>query len=204
MKTPLSCSLMLATLLTVGCASTSQITTHYPEGGYTGEISGQKILLAGRTPEGSIREEWEDTCAPILEHAGFRVTRSHRVMPQWYEPGNEALKRWAATHDASMIMVAELTGLLLAPFQQAREYRLNPDAGMAYDPVREEVGVITPIRDYREIRDDPALDQSIEVTLFAGNGDALWRGEVDTREANEVKAIARSQCQALVKMLGGR
>ncbi|MCH8543179.1 MAG: hypothetical protein LAT61_06395 [Alcanivorax sp.] len=204
MKMSLSCSLLLAMLLTVGCASTSQVITHYPESGYVGEIAGQHILLAGRTPEGSVRTEWENACAQVLQNAGLQVTRSHQAMPQWYEPGNEALKRWAANNDADAILVAELTGLLLAPFQQAREYRLNPDAGMAYDPVREEVGIITPIRDFREMRDNPELDQSIEVTLFTGSGDALWRGEVDTREANNIKAIARSQCKALVKLLGAR
>lgn len=203
MKTLLPSSLLLATLLSVGCASTSQVITHYPEGGYVGEIAGQHLLLAGRTPEADIRAEWENACASVLEQAGLQVTRSHQVMPQWYEPGNEAVKRWAADRDVAVILVAELTGLLLAPFQQAREYRLNPDAGMAYDPVREEVGIITPIREFREIRDNPDLDQSIEATLFTGSGEALWRGELDTREANSIRAIARSQCRAMVKALSG-
>ncbi|WP_162925779.1 hypothetical protein [Isoalcanivorax indicus] len=184
--------MMLAMLS--GCASTSSVEVHYT----SDTQHGTHLLLAARTPEERYRAEWESACAPILARAGYQVTQSHRVMPGWYEPGNTALKQRAQDLQLQNILVAELTALLVAQFPEMHETRLNPEAGSGIAGVHEQ---ITPIRDYRAMRDVPPSDQNVEATLLTTDGHPLWRGDITTREANSIKAIARSQCRALVKAL---
>ena len=60
---------------------------------------------------------------------------------------------------------------------------------------------MVPAREYRETRDAPLANQNIEVDLLNNEGRVLWRADVVTREANNIPAIARSQCEALAKHL---
>ena len=189
------CALLVALLL-AACANTSDVNVRYAGA----EPPGKRLLLAARTPEEQTRSQWETACAPLLEKAGYSVTRSAQVLPEWYEPGNSALEARAAALDLDVILVAELTGLLLTPFRAVRETRLNPDAGV-HNPVHEDIGSLTNLREYREVRDTPPANQNIEVTLLTRDGQPLWRGDIETREANSVRAIAHSQCQALIRAL---
>lgn len=184
----------LITLALGGCASTSNVEVRYA----SDAEHGPRLLLAARTPEERYRAEWEEACAPILARAGYEVTQSHRVMPGWYEPGSKALERRAQELQLQSILVVELTALLVAQFPEMHETRLNPEAGSGIAGVHEQ---ITPIRDYRAMRDVPPSDQNVEATLLTADGHPLWRGDINTREANSIKAIARSQCRALIKAL---
>lgn len=181
-------------VLVAGCASTSNVAVHYDKRAE----HGTQWLLAARTPEERYRTEWERACAPILSRAGYQVTQSHKAMPGWFEPGNTALKQRADELGLDGVLIVELTALLIARFPEMHETRLNPEAGSGLIGYHEQV---VPIREFRAARDIPPSDQNVEVMLITVDGQPLWRGDILTREANSISAIARSQCRALIKAL---
>jgi hypothetical protein len=181
-----------------GCASTSDIATRY------GAISleGDTLLLATRSPDPQVRKRWENACEPAFRKQGYDVTQSFTVLPAWFATGTDELERWASANGIRNILVAELTGLLPAP------PHYNPPEVLSGNNMHHDVQIMVPAREYRETRDAAEADQNIEVNLLNNEGRILWRADVVTREANNIAAIARSQCEALAKSLrqnnGGR
>jgi len=177
--------------LLTGCASTSDIATRY------GAISldGDTLLLATRSPDPQVRERWENACEPAFRRQGYDVTQSFTVLPAWFATGTDELERWASANGIRNILVAELTGLLPAPANY------NPPDVLSGNNLHHEVQIMVPAREFRETRDAPQVDQNIEVNLLNNEGRILWRADVITREANNIPAIARSQCEALAKSL---
>lgn len=188
---------LMASLVLGGCASTSELTTRYLAA--PAEITGPRLLLAGRSPEPHVRDEWEKSCAEILRDAGFRVTRSARSLPRWFEPGSADLTEWAGEHNTDLILIAELTRLLPAPMmapptqEQRRTPGMHDNEGTLSIPLGES------LRD--RPRDTPELQQNIEIMLLDGSGLPIWAADIQTDEANEIRAVARSQCREMRRVM---
>lgn len=182
---------LAGTAFLTGCASTSDVATRY------GAISlqGNTLLLATRSPDPQVRKRWENACEPTFSKQGYAVTQSFTVLPAWFATGTDELERWASANGIQNILVAELTGLLPAP------PKYNPPEVLSGNTLHNEVQIMVPAHEYRETRDAPQANQNIEVNLLNNEGRILWRADVITREANNIGAIARSQCEALAKAL---
>lgn len=193
--------LIVGSLLLSACASTSDVATRYLAS--PAEISGPRMLLAGRSAEPHVRHDWEVACAEQLRGAGYRVTRSEESLPRWFEPGSEELIRWSQAHDVDVILIAELTRLLPGPMMVPPEADHRRDAGGAISRHGDERMLTIPLGESLRDRprDTPQLQQSIEVMLLDQNGKPLWAADIDTHEANEIRAVAKSQCREIRKTL---
>lgn len=181
-----------ATLALAGCASTTEIQTRH-----RAESDGDPashILLAARSPEKDNRDGWEKHCADVLERAELEITRAHRVLPDWQEPGSEALENWVREHDAEAIVLADITGLLLPD-----PYLPEEDPATGEEQMRLQWTFYPGGARPEQPRDDPR--EEIRVEWIAPDGERYWAGKARTREARQLKAIARSQCKALGKTL---
>ena len=185
--------LLLTVLLISACASTTQIDSRYQQ--TPSLIAGQSLLLAARTPEADIRRQWETLCADKLARQGFSTTVSHRQLPDWQDADIGALVNWSQQHDHDLILVAELTGLLL----KAADTLGEPAVGEGRQDVSGQI--ITLDKDYQRERKAEPISQDVELALHRADGKPLWTGVARTREANEIRAIARSQCRALADHL---
>ncbi|MCK0536610.1 hypothetical protein [Alcanivorax quisquiliarum] len=174
-----------------GCASTSDIVTRY--GAST--APGERLLLATRSPEPALRRQWEDACAPLLRKQGFDVVTSMDVLPAWFATGTDELEKWASANGVPGILVAELSALLPEPAHY------NPAQGLGDNRSHHDVQVVVPAKVFREARDAPEANQNIDIELFDAAGRIQWRAELVTHEANNIPAIARSQCAALANVL---
>lgn len=190
--------LILLPLLLAGCASTSEVTTRYRAGQLP--PAPERLLLVARTPEQGLRREWENSCAAVLELDGLTITRSHKVLPEWFEPDSEAPQQWARRHGADMILLGELTGLLLRRPEPTSANDRHPPSGGIDDPMGESVFAITLAG--KQQQETPASGhREFLFHLLNADGKTLWSGATRTHEANEVAAIARSQCHALKQHL---
>lgn len=190
--------LLLLSLSLAACAATTEVSTRYLAESRPAPAS--HLLLVARTPEKAFRREWEDSCADILAGNGLTVTRSYRVLPLWYEPGTERLEEWASKHGADAILVGELTRLVLPKPDLSHPDVVNSGRGELEDPIGEPEWSFFIGR--KEKEEDPwPIYQEIFFQLFAANGKSLWSGTTLTHEANNLGAIAGSQCKALRKRL---
>lgn len=183
-----------------GCATTTQLTTRYLTD--TPVEPAARILLVARTPETDMRIDWENTCAEKLSTPGLEVVRSHKALPLWYEAGNELLQRWAAEHQLDAILIAELTGLLLAPPQVPAQNYAQQERSIGEDNIGAATWSFFLGRKEKELPPPPEVHQ-IEFQLIQPDGKTLWNGIGHTHEANDLDAIARSQCKALEMNLRG-
>lgn len=187
-----ACALFSSLWLLQGCASTSDLVTRYG----TSTAPGEQLLLATRSPEPGLRRQWEAACAPLLRKQGFHVITSMDVLPAWFATGTGELERWASAQGVPGILVADLSALLPEPAHY------NSAQGLGDNRSHHDVLVVVPPKEFREARDAPEPRQNIEIELLEADGRIQWRAELITHEANNIPAIARSQCAALAQALG--
>lgn len=180
-------------LLLVACASTTEIQTRHRASG--DRVPATHLLLVARTPEQGVRQQWERACADTLEGKGLTLTRSHKVLPGWFEAGTGALEQWARDRGADAILLGELTRLVLSPPNLPREDGPGEPGVEAQWTLSLEDGKVKGAEQPAEAR------QEVDFQLIAPTGRRLWAGTARTHEANELAAIAHSQCRALHKTL---
>jgi hypothetical protein len=185
----------LLLLASAACAPTSSLQTRYLA---DNAPRADGLLLVARMPDPAQRRQWERACIDALAVPGLRIVSSHMVMPGWYEAGNDALLAQARQSGLAAVLVAELSGLLLSPMQlpprnQVSEERFS--GPHESQPPRWQIwfGADTP--------EQPTPHRQTDVRLIAASGQTRWEGELTTHEANDLGAIANSQCRALLKTL---
>lgn len=187
---------LLLTLLLVGCASTTQITTRFQS---QEAIDPQPtLLLVAQTPETVTRETWELTCRKVFSSDQLTVLLSHQEVPLWYESGKKRILRWAQDNDIDRILAVNLTQMLVDSVPAQSRNRLNP--------MNQEAGAGQPTWEMglggelaSQETSDPLREHDAE--LIDARGKPLWNGVAHTHEANDRAAIAKSQCIALRKIL---
>lgn len=184
----------------LGCASTTELTTRYLTD--TPVEPAKRLLLVARTPETEVRERWEKTCSQIIDSSKLELIPSYTALPLWYEAGNEHILSWAKAHNVDAILIAELTGLLLAPPQIPPQNFMQSERGMGEDTIGDAtwsffIG--------RKEKDAPLPSEihEVEFQLITADEATLWNGIAATHEANELEAITTSQCKALKRNLDG-
>lgn len=186
------------TLWLAGCASTSSVMTRYASADSATALS--HLLVVARTPEQPVRARWESVCRDTFT-AGT-ATASHDPLPGWFDSGHQQPLQWlAATHPHGAVLIVDLTALLLPPMQmpahnEVSRERFPGDHTQQQDTFRIEFGS-SGSKDARA----PEDTLTTEARLVLANGDIAWDAVISTREANDLAAIARSQCRALDKTL---
>lgn len=184
---------LLPTLLLTGCASTTDVTTRFTnEQAYPRQ---DQLLLVAHTPEGGVRETWELTCRDIFSSNSLTVLLSHQELPLWYEGGKQRILSWAQETGVDRILVVELTHLLIdaaEPPQPVNQLNaMNQPPGSP--PPTWEVGIGGDLKK----ADIPEALRQHGAELIDAEGTPIWTGIATTHEANNMTAIAKSQCQAL-------
>jgi hypothetical protein len=188
----------VSTLLLSACASTSTLVTRHLAD--NNEAPVQNLLLVGRSPDAKTRQQWEKACASRLGGAGLRITGSDSLWSADLMPDTEALLAEAASRGFDAVLIGEITPLLLAPLQMppdnvvSEERRASSDASPRTPGFQITLGA-------SDTSAPPPVDQDIEFQLQRPDGSLLWNGLVRTHEANQLEAIARSQCQRVRKTL---
>lgn len=193
--------LVLVPVLMTGCASTTQVSTRYLANGAGPQL--HHLLVVGRTPEQNLRRLWEDACAGQLKSPALKVTRSHKVLPHWYAPNDDALETWAQQNGADGILIVELTQLRLPSPQMPQADELNEQPGPTEDRIGRPQWSIFFGR-HEKNPPPPPTYQNLDMTLYSADGDSLWSGVGRTHEANDVAAIGASQCKAVRKVLASK
>jgi hypothetical protein len=184
--------------LTTGCANTSSLTTRYVAD--NGEAPVQNLLLVGRSAELKTRIQWEKACASRLGGGELTITFSHNLWPQEQLPDSEALLAQASAQGFDGVLIADITSLLLLPLQMppdnvvTEERRFSGDTAGQSSRFGITLGTSTKAA---PVMDDP----QIEFQLQRPGGKVLWNALVHTHDANQIEAIARSQCQRVRKSL---
>lgn len=191
------CALLCSLVLLSGCASTSDISTRY----FDEDIpSAQQILLVARSAENKTRAQWEKICLSELSETDKPIVASYQVMPNLSEGYNQALTGWASQQTLlTDVLIFEISGLLLAPPQippgnEVSVERYNPE-----QPIGEPTWKISFGK--KETQPTPPDRTITEVRVLTSKGKTRWEGLVTSHEANDITAIARSQCKALAPML---
>ena len=188
--------ILAALTLVGGCASTTDIKTRHSD--QAEKEPAQHILLAARTPEKDKRIRWEKACKGKLERSGLRITRAHKVMPDWQEPGADALTRWARKHEADAVLLADITGLLLDRPDFPQD---DPATG---EPEIQAQWTFYPGSKAPEKEEEKSVFEEIRLEWVSPDGQRHWAGIARTHEAHELGAVARSQCKALARTLTRR
>lgn len=191
---------LLSTALLSACASTTDFNTRYITD--TPVAPATTVLLVGRTPETNDREKWENACASVLDNRKLELIRSNTALPLWYEAGNEHLLNWATEHNVDAIIIAELTGLLLAPPQIPPNNFMQNERAIGEDDIGASTWSFFIGRKERKPSMPPEI-HDIEFQMITPAGKTLWNSVALTHEANDLEAIAKSQCRALKRDLDG-
>lgn len=192
--------LSLGILLLGACASTTDFDTRYITD--TAVAPATSVLLVGRTPETNDREKWENACASVLDDRKFELVRSHTALPLWYEAGNDHLLNWASDNNIDTIVIAELTGLLLAPPQMPPNNFMQNERAIGEDNIGASTWGFFIGRKEKKTPMPPETHE-VEFQMITADGKTLWNSVALTHEANDLEAIAKSQCRALKRNLGG-
>ena len=190
----------LFTLVLASCASTTNITTRYITD--TAVPPAKKVLLVARTPEADVREKWEVTCADVLSNRKLDLVPSHTALPLWYEAGNDRLLAWARDNHADAVIIAEITGLLLAPPQMPAQSYMQSERGVAEDNIGAATWSFFIGRKEKKTPVPPEIHE-VEMQMLSADGKVLWNGVAYTHEANDLEAIAKSECKAMKRNLDG-
>lgn len=188
---------LLPAILLTGCASTTEITTRYTsEDAFPTQ---NQLLLVAHTPEGSVRETWELTCRDIFSSDSLTVLLSHQELPLWYEGGKQRILTWAQETGVDRILAVELTHLLIDAAEPPQPgNQLNAmDQPPGSPPPTWEMGIGGDLKK----ADIPEALRQHGAELINAEGSPIWTGIATTHEANNMVAIAKSQCQALRKTL---
>lgn len=190
-------TLLSSLLLLGGCASTTTVVTRHSSD--TAEAPLSKLLLVGRVDDVEMRKPWEQACAKQLQHDGLKIQSSHKIWPQSL-PEQEEFMQEATSQGFDSLLIAEISSLQLLPLQLppdnvvSAERRPSSDAGTRTPSFQIHVAGA-------EQSEVVAQIQDIEFHLLRTDGQTLWNGLLRTDEANQVEAIARSQCKQLNKTL---
>lgn len=189
----------LTALLTLvaGCASTTTLVTRHSADSIEAPVS--KLLLIGRAAEHDTRRQWEQACAAQLERNGLQVRNSHSLWPDNL-PENEALMQEALSRGFDGMMIGEITSLLLLPLQMPPGNVVTDERRPSSDASPRSPGFQITLAG-NEPESTPLEAQDIEFQLQRPSGKVLWNGLLRTNEANQIEAIARSQCKRLQKTL---
>lgn len=189
----------LTALLTLlaGCASTTTLVTRHSV--ENPEMPVGKLLLIGRAAELDTRRQWEQACAPQLAHNGLLVRSSHSVWPENL-PETEVLMQEALSRGFDGVMIGEITSLLLLPLQLPPGNVVTDERRPSSDASPRSPGFQITLAG-SEPESMPLEVQDIEFQLQRPTGQVLWNGLLRTDEANQIEAIARSQCKRLHKTL---
>lgn len=189
-------TIIAAVVLLGGCASTTEIHTQHSAQADTQPA--KHILLAARTPDKDKRIGWEKECAGTLKRSGLRITRAHKVLPDWQEPGADALTEWVRDHGTDAVLLADITGLLLDRPDLPED---DPATG---DPEFQAQWTFYPGGKAPEKEAEQPLYDQTRVQWIAPDGQRHWAGVARTREAHDISAVAQSHCKALGKTLTER
>jgi|SRR5690554_156533 len=191
--------LTVTTLLTLlsGCASTTTVVTRNSTDTIEAPVS--KLLLIGRVDDLEMRQPWEQACAKQLQHNGLDVQSSYKLWPQSL-PEQEGLLQEASSQGFDGVLMAEIASLQLLPLQLPPDNVVSAERRPSSDASPRTPGFQIHVAG-AEQSETLAQTQYIEFHLQRANGEALWNGLLSTNEANQVEAIARSQCKTLSKTL---
>lgn len=194
-----------ALLLLGACAQTTQIEPRYLAPATVLPTTGTKaLLIAARTPDTIYRANWETACSQAFSGQTMAISLSHKVLPDWDDRRVKGLSDWALRHQVGAILVVDIAALLLAPPQ--------PPSGISNDtfgisqngPNEDDIGkpdwsFFIGRKEKRKAQ--PPRLHSSEAQLLSASGTLLWDGLMTTHEANDLGAIANSQCQAIKRRL---
>lgn len=191
------CALLCSLVLLSGCASTSDISTRY----FDEDIpSAQQILLVARSAENKTRMQWEKICLSELSETGKPIVASHQVMSNLSDGYNQALTGWASQQTLlTDVLIFEISGLLLAPPQIPPGNEVSVERYSPEQPIGESTWKFS--FGQQENQTIPPERIITETRLLTSEGKTRWEGLVTSHEANDMAAIARSQCKALAPML---
>jgi len=190
---------LTATLLTVtGCANTSTLVTrHVAE---PGEPAVTNLLLVGRSPDLKTRRQWESACASRLQLTGLNIALSHHLWTEEVLPPHDSLMQQARQSGFDGVLIGEITALLLAPMQLPPENVVSQERRSSSDASPQSEGFQITLGS-KEPRAPELQDMDIEFQLLGAQGKMLWNGLLRTHEANQIEAIARSQCKRVREAL---
>lgn len=194
------CTIML---LLGGCAATTDMTLRYLADSPVTAV--RTMLLVGRTPEFDDRERWENACAKELRQRKLTLITSNTSLPLWHEAGNDHLLTWARENQVDAVLIAELTGLLLAPVQIPPQNFMQSERAIGEGSISPSTWDFSISRNSIDRKEKPTSAPSeiheVEFQLISPSGKTLWNGIGLTHEANDLEAIAKSQCRALKRNL---
>ncbi|MCC1497679.1 hypothetical protein [Alcanivorax sp. 1008] len=190
-------ALIVLLAFTAGCASTTTLVTRHSAESIEAPVS--KLLLIGRAADLDMRQQWEQACATQLKHNGLRLRSSHSLWPGQL-PESEALMQEALSQGFDGVMIGEITSLLLLPLQMPAGNVVTDERRPSSDASQRSPGFQITLTG-KEPASDPVGPQDIEFQLQRPSGKVLWNGLLRTNEANQIEAIARSQCKRLHKTL---
>src|SRR5699024_4742646 len=186
-KKKLAITVLAATL--GGCASTSSVSVVTP--GLTPKEDGAWLIFV-ETPENHHRNVWEEQCVAAWRKKGLIAKAAVMQFPE-LKQHNEHLISRATAAGFDQLIVIDATGTLLhsPTFQQQA-----PMLTMRHDQQG------TSIKNYRQLANEQAASQytTAEIHPLRSTGKTL-RVNIQSHEANNIKRISRSQCQALVKYI---
>lgn len=182
----LSCVALLS-----ACANTTDLDVRYQKAAPQFE----HLLLVAKTPDASWRAQWESACQTMFR--SLSTDTSTQLDPAWDGTSTFTSRQPLP----STTLIVDITPLLLAPPQMPG--MMDVDGQMLLtDPNEDSIGIPTWNffigRKAKKLPEPPLL-HSLEAQLLDQNGGLLWDGVMTTHEANDLKAIAKSQCRALKK-----
>lgn len=191
--------LTLTTLLALlsGCASTTTVVTRSSTDAT--EIPVSKLLLLGRVDDIEMRKPWEQACAKQLHSSALEIHSSYTLWPQFL-PEQDELLQAATSQGFDGVLIAEIASLQLLPLQLPPDNVVSAERRPSSDASPRTPGFQIHVAG-AERSEALAQAQDIEFHLQRPNGETLWNGLLRTNEANQVEAIARSQCKKLNKTL---
>lgn len=190
------CHLLLLAALTSSCASTSTLVTRHQAAPGVGPVT--HVLLVAQTPDAERRTQWEKACASRLPSAVI-ISFSHQIWPDAV-PEREALLQRSVSLGADAVLSVELAGLLLLPPQMPPENVVSEERRASSDASPRQRGFQITLSG--QAPDTEGLpDPEIEFQLQRPDGSVLWNALVRSHEANQIEALARSQCRRVAKTL---
>lgn len=189
--------LAFTALYLAACASTTELDTRYQHEATTPPID--SLLLVAKTPDSSYRNQWENACQTEFKHLPLTMETSTNVDPSW--DGISAFTSRSTKPSGLSTLIVDITPLLLAPPQIPG--MIDPDGDLLLTaPNEDAIGIPTWtffIGRKAKKTPEPPLLHVLEAQLLDEKDNLLWDGVMTTHEANDLKAIAKSQCRALKK-----
>lgn len=174
-----------------GCAQTTDIHLRFQQPATQPTTS---LLIAANTNDPMLRSKWEDACKHVFNTHQLTLVESHNVLPDWHSSDPSALLHWANGHEISTLLVANINMLLMQPTNFE-----NPQSGpgLPSGPIDTPTWQFTLQGEKIDNNNSSSNKQHIHVQLLAASGKVYLDALLVTHEANNIEAIAASQCRAL-------